>query len=107
MTSVATRELDIARLLRGSNVHRNLCTAQLVEASPPGGEARLASNCALVAMTGSRTGRSVKDKFVVEDELTKPRVDWGKVNQPFSAEKFDALLQKVLRHLRERDIYVQ
>jgi phosphoenolpyruvate carboxykinase (ATP) len=107
MTAVATRELDIASLLRGTNVHRNLSTAQLVEASLTGGEARLASNGALVAMTGSRTGRSVKDKFIVEDDLTQTRVNWGKVNQPFSAEKFDALLQKVLRHLRERDIYVQ
>ena len=31
---------------------------------------------------------------------------WGKVNQPFPSEKFDALLQRVLRHMAERDLYI-
>ena len=92
--AVATKEVDIKTLLRGSNVHRNLSTAQLVEAALLRGEARLASNGALVAITGVRTGRSVKDKFIVDDATTHTVVNWGKVNQPFDPEKFDALLKR-------------
>ncbi len=104
--AVAQQSLDISKLLKGSNVHRNLSTAQLVETALARGEARLASNGALVASTGVRTGRSVKDKFIVDDETTHSAVNWGKVNQPFPPERFEALLQRVLQHLRERDIYV-
>ena len=59
-----------------------------------------------MALTGDRTGRSPRDKFVVEDDETRSRVDWGKVNQPFSGAKFDALLDRVVAHLRERELYV-
>jgi ATP-dependent phosphoenolpyruvate carboxykinase len=29
------------------------------------------------------------------------------VNQPFASPKFDALLERVLAHMRERDLFVQ
>ncbi|MBW4045994.1 phosphoenolpyruvate carboxykinase (ATP) [Acidipila rosea] len=93
-------------LTEGPHVHRNLSTPQLVEAALARGEASLAANGALVAYTGSRTGRSPRDKFIVEDEETRTRVDWGKVNQPFPPEKFEALLERVVRHMAERDLYV-
>lgn len=93
-------------LLEGPHVHRNLSTPQLVEAAIARGEASLASNGALVALTGSRTGRSPRDKFIVEDAATKDSVNWGKVNQPFPPEKFQALLDRVMHHMSERDLYV-
>ena len=97
---------DLKRLTEGLNAHRNLSTPQLVETAIARGEGRLASNGALVASTGARTGRSPRDKFTVEDAETRERVDWGKVNQPFPQDKFDALLQRVLRHMAERDLYI-
>ena len=66
---------------------RNLSTQQLVEAALASGDTIQAANGALVALTGARTGRSPRDKFLVEDDLTRTRADWGKVNQPFSREK--------------------
>jgi phosphoenolpyruvate carboxykinase (ATP) len=93
-------------LLEGPHVHRNLSTPQLVEAAIARGEASLAANGALVALTGSRTGRSPRDKFIVEDAVTKDSVNWGKVNQPFPPEKFQALLDRVMHHMSERDLYV-
>ena len=93
-------------LLEGPHVHRNLSTPQLVEAAIARGEASLASNGALVALTGARTGRSPRDKFLVKDALTEGRVDWGKVNQPFPPDRFAALLERVERHMQERDRYV-
>jgi phosphoenolpyruvate carboxykinase (ATP) len=97
---------NLQRLTEGLNAHRNLSTAQLVETAIARGEGRLAANGALVAMTGRRTGRSPRDKFTVEDEQSRERVHWGKVNQPFPQDKFDALLERVLQHMAERDLYV-
>src|SRR5579875_1303532 len=105
MTGAAAMQ-DLKRLTEGIHAHRNLSTAQLVEAAIARGEGRLAANGALVAMTGARTGRSPRDKFTVEDDETRSRVDWGKVNQPFPREKFDALLERVLRYMAERDLYI-
>jgi len=83
---------DLKRLTEGLHAHRNLSTPQLVETAIARGEGRLAANGALVAMTGARTGRSPRDKFTVEDDQTRERVQWGKVNQPFPPEKFQACL---------------
>ena len=94
------------KLVEGAHVHRNLSTPQLVEAAIARGEGRLAENGALVALTGARTGRSPRDKFVVRDAITADTVDWGKVNQPFDPAKFEALLVRVAAHMRERDLYV-
>ncbi len=102
--STVTRSMH--SLTEGPHVHRNLSTPQLVEAAIARGEASLASNGALVALTGARTGRSPRDKFIVEDDTTRDTVHWGKVNQPFPPAKFDALLDRVMRHMAERDLYV-
>ena len=88
-------------------VHTNLPVAQLVEIALMRGEARLAANGALVAYTGARTGRSPKDKFTVDDEVTHSIVDWGRVNRPISSSQFAALLDRVTEHMRERDLFVQ
>jgi phosphoenolpyruvate carboxykinase (ATP) len=97
---------DLAKLIEGPHVHRNLSTPQLVEAAIARGEATLAANGALVARTGARTGRSPRDKFIVEDDSTRGKVHWGKVNQPFPREHFRALLDRVVAHMAERDLYV-
>jgi phosphoenolpyruvate carboxykinase (ATP) len=102
--SVAESSLTLAI---GPQVSTNLPVAQLIETALARGEARLASNGALVAYTGSRTGRSPKDKFTVDDQLTHSLVDWGKVNRPFSPERFEALLERVTIHMLERDRFVQ
>ena len=102
----ATMATDLRTLIEGPHVHRNLSTPQLVEAAIARGEGRLASNGALVALTGARTGRSPRDKFTVEDDETRSRVDWGKVNQRFDPAKLEALLDRVVKHMAERDLYV-
>src|SRR5271154_3958270 len=102
----ATVTQDLRALTEGPYVHRNLSTPQLVEAAIARGEASLADNGALVALTGARTGRSPRDKFIVRDAVTSDAVDWGKVNQPFDPARFEALLTRVVAHMRERDLYV-
>ncbi len=94
-------------LATGPQVHLNLPASQLVESALLRGEARLAASGALVATTGARTGRSPRDKFTVDDAVTHATADWGRVNQPFAPDRFEALLEHVTQHMRERDLFVQ
>src|SRR5438132_3945074 len=97
---------ELKELVSRRDVHRNLYEGALVEHAIRRGEGRLASNGALVALTGKHTGRSPKDKFVVRDAVTENKVAWGAVNQPLDPEKFDALLGRVLDHLRDCEVFV-
>ncbi|MGI8649848.1 MAG: phosphoenolpyruvate carboxykinase (ATP) [Rubrobacter sp.] len=80
-------------------IHENLPAARLVEAAVRRREGMIADNGALVARTGKRTGRSPKDRFIIENDLTRETVDWGAVNQKFSSEKFDRLLKNAAGYL--------
>jgi len=97
---------DVGELLNSGRTHFNLSPASLVEHSIRRDEARLAANGAIVGYT-NRTGRSPKDKFIVKDALTAGNVGWGAVNQPFDSDKFDALYDRVMEHLRGRELFVQ
>ena len=98
---------SLQTLIDRTHTLKNLNPSRLVEISLQKGEGHLASNGALVAETGKRTGRSPKDKFIVKDDLTKDKVNWGPVNQSFTSEKFDALFARVIDHLKSKDLYVQ
>jgi len=98
---------SIQALVNRTYTLKNLNPSRLVEISLQKGEGQLASNGALMAETGKRTGRSPKDKFIVKDDITKDEVNWGTVNQPFTPEKFDALFARVMDHLKSKDLYVQ
>jgi phosphoenolpyruvate carboxykinase (ATP) len=88
-------------------VHFNLSVPKLYEAAVCRDQSMISSSGALIAYTGSRTGRSPKDKWVVEEPGTKDKVWWGKINQPMTEEKFDHLLKRVADHLASRDeLYV-
>jgi phosphoenolpyruvate carboxykinase (ATP) len=80
----------------------NLSTAELVERALAAGEGKLASNGALVCLTGDRTGRSPNDKFLEDVPAVHPKIWWGKVNQPLSEAGFDAALKIAVEHLNAR-----
>lgn len=87
-------------------VHWNLPVARLVEEAVRRGEGVLTDRGALNALTGARTGRSPKDKWVVERPDTREQIWWGKVNQPMLPETFEALRRDVLDYLGARDLFV-
>src|SRR5258705_8448642 len=61
-----------------------------------------------VAITTPHTGRSPNDKFVVKEPTSEKDVDWGKVNQPISVEKYQLLLSDVRRYLNDaRELFVE
>jgi phosphoenolpyruvate carboxykinase (ATP) len=89
------------------NIFFNLSAEDLRERALANGEGILTNTGALSCCTGEFTGRSPNDKFIVKDSLTENKVDWGKVNQPISAEHFDLLRQDQLKYLEQKTLYVQ
>ncbi len=88
-------------------VYRNPTTSLLYTHAIARIEGRLAEGGALVVDTGKFTGRSPKDKFLVEEPGSQERIWWGEVNQPLSPEHFDGLRDKVTAQLGAADaLYV-
>lgn len=86
-------------------IYENLTRDHLIKAALLKGEGELASNGALNVQTGTRTGRSPKDRFIVKDALTENTVDWGAINQPYSPLDFDKLWDDACRSLNQYPIY--
>ena len=80
--TLASLDLSAARTLR------NLPPSRLVEMALAAGEGHLAADGALVCLTGDRTGRSPTDKYLEDSPAIHDKIDWGKVNQPLTSERF-------------------
>lgn len=87
-------------------VYRNLSPAQLTEAALRREEGKLSSTGALVVTTGKYTGRSPKDKFIVDTDTIHNEIAWGKVNRPISREKFNSIKGKMAAYLQNREVFI-
>jgi len=88
-------------------VHANLVAPQLVTQALQRGEGRLSSDGALMVKTGVHTGRSVQDKFVVDEPETTADIWWGRINQKLSPERFEALRARVADYLAGQELFTQ
>jgi phosphoenolpyruvate carboxykinase (ATP) len=99
--------LDKAGLSNLKNIYWNLPTPALYEEALKRNEGILAHLGPLVVRTGQFTGRSPNDKFVVEESSSKDKIWWGKVNRPYSEDRFDELERRMASYLQGKDIFVQ
>jgi len=91
----------------GYHIHRNASVAKLYSMAIPQARYQLANNGALMAFSAPKTGRSPKDKRVVEEETTKDDIWWGDVNMPIPESSFELNKQIAINYLNCRDnIYV-
>ncbi|MBA3579047.1 MAG: phosphoenolpyruvate carboxykinase (ATP) [Gemmatimonadaceae bacterium] len=98
-TEINPRSLAGQGLHPAGEVHWNLVGTELMLAAARRSEGEFAEMGPFVARTSPHTGRSPNDKFVVRDATSESDVDWGKVNQPVSAEQFATLLADVRKYL--------
>jgi phosphoenolpyruvate carboxykinase (ATP) len=89
------------------HIYWNLTSGELYEHAVKRGEGLVAHLGPLVVSTGQHTGRSANDKFIVREPSSEKHVWWGKTNRPFEPPGFERLLNKVLSHLKGKDVYVQ
>ncbi|MBL7473837.1 phosphoenolpyruvate carboxykinase (ATP) [Robertkochia sediminum] len=93
--------------INNAKVHYQLDPETLHKITLEKNMGREASSGALAVNTGEFTGRSPKDRFIVRDEITADKVWWGNINKPFEADKFDALYDKVVAYLDDKEVYVR
>ena len=106
------RESNIGLSKQGLNpsgkVNWNLIAPELMKAAARRDEGEFAAMGPFVAVTSPHTGRSPNDKFVVKEPSSENDVDWGKVNQPYSVEKYETLLADVRAYLdKQNELFVE
>ena len=90
-----------------AEVAENWGTSALIEDAIRHGEGLLAKDGPLVVETGKHTGRSAKDKFIVQDDETAGTIWWGKTNVPMTPDHFAALKADFFAALADKDkLYV-
>ena len=114
MTHSTERAFHAAAALAGTGiraaavtVHANLAVPELVTHAVLRGEGQLSADGALIVRTGAHTGRSVADKFVVDEPSTTGDVWWGKVNQKMPDYRFTALKNRVQAYLQGQELFTQ
>jgi len=92
------------------NVLRNASVAELYEigiakiqpVDPNTRMTTISSTGALCAYSGQKTGRSPKDKRVVQDSETNKDVWWGPVNFPLSPQSYKQVEERAIAYLNTR-----
>ncbi len=88
------------------NLSLNATAAELYELAIMRGEARVAEGGSLVVTTGTHTGRSPNDKFIVRDATSENTVWWDN-NKAMTRSHFQALKQDFLVHARNSNLFIQ
>jgi len=95
---------------QGINVkeaHWNLSVPEIIEHCLANGEGVMTDTGAFACDTGKFTGRAPKDKFIVEDDITRDSCWWGEINQPIAPEKYEQIKQKMFAYLKDKQVYVR
>jgi phosphoenolpyruvate carboxykinase (ATP) len=88
-----------------TNIIRNSAPAALYEAAlrHEHGTA-ITSTGAMVALSGDKTGRSPRDKRIVDEESTQSHVWWGDVNIKLDEHTFNINRERAIDYLNTRDL---
>jgi phosphoenolpyruvate carboxykinase (ATP) len=103
---VIRAQLAILGLRWANCISWNATEAVLYQNAIERGEATVTSTGALSVQTGSHTGRSPKDKFIVHNTASAYTVWWDN-NQALEQRCFDQLKTDMLAHARLKSLFVQ
>ena len=103
MTTYKAKDLDLQKLGLNDNlvISRNLSYQDLVLDIVSNGEGYIASSGAAMIDSGKYTGRSPKDKYVVDEISSNDKIWWGEVNQKISEKIFDHLYNQVIEYYND------
>ena len=104
MTSIDLCDLGI----HVQDIIRNMAPSRLYEEAMRNEPGTAISDAgALIAYSGSKTGRSPSDKRVIQSEATQEDVWWGPVNIPLDKHGFDINRERAIDYLNTRkQLYV-
>ena len=105
MQQALTHWLEAIGILNQEKTFHNPDKAKLVTEAVLNQEGILSTDGALVVNTSPCTGRSSKDKFIVDDDQI-PNLWWGEVNKPISKENFLNLQNRITAYLNNRRLYI-
>ena len=94
-------KLDRLGFTESNTVFRNLPVKTLVKDIIANDEGSIASNGAAMVDTGSYTGRSPKDKYIVKEPSCSENIWWGPINQEITDDVFDELYIKVIDYYNQ------
>ncbi len=98
--------LNYLGIINYKNLYRNLEPSKLVRIALEKNEGELTDKGALCINTGKYNGRSPDDRFIVDDDFSHDKINWGKINKPISEENFNHLLKRLTAYIQNKDIFV-
>ena len=98
------RGLSKLGILNQKNIKRNLPVEDLVKDILDNNEGVTGLRGSVMVDTGIYTGRSPKDKYIVEEESSKEKIWWGDVNKKISNDIFDILYDKVIQYYNNKNL---
>ena len=106
MNTIGTKPpVDIIDFIDNHNIDWDLKPEKLVQISLDMGMGKLSNNHVLSIDTGKFTGRSPKDRFIVDDIITHDNIDWGNINQPISQQNYQKLKKGLIEHLNDKNLF--
>ena len=88
-------QLESLGLNQINEVHRNLAVESLIEETVKNGEGIIGPRGVSIVDTGKFTGRSPKDKYIVDEASSSDKIWWGSVNKKIDESIFDELYESV------------
>ncbi len=101
-----TQRLEDTGISGVKTVHYNLQEPALMTAALRRGEGELGQGGTILVSTGEYTGRSPKDKFVVDEPSVKDSI-WWENNPPMDPAAFDRLHADMLAHMKGGEYFSQ
>lgn len=99
--------LDSHNIQPKGKVHHNPSIHWLISHSLKKKETIQANNGALVVYTGKYTGRSPKDKFIVDTLEIHNKINWNQTNRPMTLANFNILYNKISKYLsHQNNLYI-
>ena len=93
--------------INNATVYYQLEPQELQKITVKNGMGKTASTGALAINTGTFTGRSPMDRFIVKDAKTQDMVWWGDINISFTEDAFAKLKTKITNYLSNKELYVR